>query len=229
MLACAAALPGAWLAVGDDKPHMHAGAQRCCLVHVCPTDAFRRQRAAELHCPRASPKCRPHRRSVCVQVAGGGALPGWVLATFLANCMQDISACTDAGRQSRHIKLLCACVALVVQRQPHALAESLPELLAFCIEVGAAAGAGGCEGLPVWGAALSADAARMYGAAGFPWEDGGARPAAAAIAGGAREDVLACLLAPTLALLRLPRLQQSRHKQAADLYRQLRGLEAAAR
>ncbi|KAL4424376.1 hypothetical protein ABPG75_001677 [Micractinium tetrahymenae] len=88
-------------------------------------------------------------------VAGGGALPGWVLATFLANCMQDVSACSDPGRQGRHVKLLCACVALVLQRQPHALAESLPELLAFCIE-------------------------------------------------------------------------QSRHKQAADLYRHLRDLEAAA-
>lgn len=75
----------------------------------------------------------------CAQVAGGGALPGWVLATFLANCMQDISSCVDPGRQSRHVKLLCACVALVLQRQPHALAESLPELLSFCIEVGFAA------------------------------------------------------------------------------------------
>lgn len=88
-------------------------------------------------------------------VAGGGELPGWVLATFVATCMQDTAACMDAGRQSRHVKLLCACVALVLQRQPMALAESLPELLSFCI-------------------------------------------------------------------------QQSRHKPAADLYRQLRDLEAAA-
>ncbi|KAL4440097.1 hypothetical protein ABPG75_003098 [Micractinium tetrahymenae] len=73
-------------------------------------------------------------------VAGGGALPGWVLATFLANCMQDVSACSDPGRQGRHVKLLCACVALVLQRQPHALSESLPELLAFCIEEPAAPG-----------------------------------------------------------------------------------------
>lgn len=41
----------------------------------------------------------------------------------------------DAGRQSRQVKLLCACVSLVLQRQPATLGESLPELLAFCIQV----------------------------------------------------------------------------------------------
>lgn len=88
---------------------------------------------ARLYAPAHTPPTQP---PPCAQIAGGGALPGWVLATFLANCMQDVSGCADAGRQSRHVKLLCACVALVLQRQPHALAESLPELLSFCIEVG---------------------------------------------------------------------------------------------
>ena len=78
--------------------------------------------------------CRP---GSPLQVAGGGELPGWVLATFLANCMADISGCSDAVRQSRHVRLLCACVTLVAARQPGALAESLPELLSFCIQVGA--------------------------------------------------------------------------------------------
>jgi hypothetical protein len=61
-------------------------------------------------------------------------LPDWVLTTFLSNCMQDTNACQDAGRQSRQVKLLCACVGLALQRQPASLAEALPELQAFCIQ-----------------------------------------------------------------------------------------------
>ncbi|KAI3436356.1 hypothetical protein D9Q98_002409 [Chlorella vulgaris] len=67
-------------------------------------------------------------------VATRAQLPDWVLTTFLANCMQETNASQDAGRQSRQVKLLCACVAVLLQRQPSALAESLPELLSFCIQ-----------------------------------------------------------------------------------------------
>lgn len=41
----------------------------------------------------------------------------------------------DAGRQSRQVKLLCACVGLALQHQPASLAEALPELQSFCIQV----------------------------------------------------------------------------------------------
>ena len=51
-----------------------------------------------------------------------------------ASCWLTPSLLQDGGRQSRQVKLLCACVTLVLQRQPAALAESLPELLAFCIQ-----------------------------------------------------------------------------------------------
>ena len=51
----------------------------------------------------------------------------------------------DAGRQSRQVKLLCACVGLVLQRQPGALEECLPELLAFCIQVRVRGELGGGE------------------------------------------------------------------------------------
>ena len=51
-----------------------------------------------------------------------------------ADVAADPSLLQDGGRQSRQVKLLCACVSLVLQRQPAALAESLPELLAFCIQ-----------------------------------------------------------------------------------------------
>ncbi|KAI7844730.1 hypothetical protein COHA_001817, partial [Chlorella ohadii] len=68
-------------------------------------------------------------------VIGRGELPDWVLTTFLSNCMQDTNACQDAGRQSRQVKLLCACVGLALQHQPASLAEALPELQSFCIQL----------------------------------------------------------------------------------------------
>lgn len=42
------------------------------------------------------------------------------------------------------MRLLCACVGLVLRHQPGALAESLPELLAFCIQVIEGLGGGWC-------------------------------------------------------------------------------------
>lgn len=40
------------------------------------------------------------------------------------------------------MRLLCACCGLVLRHQPGALEESLPELLAFCIQVGGGGGDG---------------------------------------------------------------------------------------
>lgn len=72
-----------------------------------------------------------------------GRLGGWSGACLLAArapashakpAFLFAPAKQDAGRQSRQVKLLCACVGLVLQRQPASLAEALPELLSFCIQ-----------------------------------------------------------------------------------------------
>lgn len=67
------------------------------------------------------------------------------IAWQMTNTMHPMlvsAALQDAGRQSRQVKLLCACVGLALQHQPASLAEALPELQSFCIQV--RAGEGGC-------------------------------------------------------------------------------------
>lgn len=86
----------------------------------------------------ASQVIHPHRTMGQLSVASSEAHSA-SLATATSSkascCRLRLATLQDAGRQSRQVKLLCACVAVLLQRQPSALAESLPELLSFCIQV----------------------------------------------------------------------------------------------
>lgn len=81
-------------------------------------------------------RLHPQQPAVC-SLAGGGGSCHPCLPHACATAGPRLALPQDAGRQSRQVRLLCACVALVLQRQPGALAESLPELLAFCIQASA--------------------------------------------------------------------------------------------
>jgi hypothetical protein len=118
----------------------------------------------------------------------------------------------DGGRQSRQVKLLCACVSLVLQRQPAALAESLPELLAFCIQ------ARGC-----W-PGLAAPALKLCFGSGICYlcRSLVIHITDASSYASPHTYLTSHHLPPILSCL-----QQSRHKQASELYRQLRDLEQA--